>query len=238
MASPSAPFLLVRPGSIPEKIREAFGDFDQWFVRASPFGASSFHVVDPTRDSLPPPNGYRGVLVTGSQAAAFGDDPWLPALLDFLRQTVKNKVPLLGVCFGHQAIAAALGGTVERNARGQELGTVELGLTPAGAADPSFQGVPRRFLAQASHDDHVVVLPPGARLLATNAHSEVQACRFNETTLGVQFHPEVTVDLVRAMILDGVRRGELTRAAAEKMLDQAAPAPEALRPLETFFQLR
>lgn len=238
MASPSAPFLLVRPGSIPAEVREVFGDFDEWFVRASPFERSSFDVVDPTREELPPGDSYRGVLVTGSLAAAFGDQPWLAGLLDYLRRTVEQAVPLLGVCFGHQAIAAALGGVVERNTLGQEMGTVEVELTSSGAADPYFQGVSQRFLAQASHDDHVVVLPRGARLLATNAHSEVQACRFNETTLGVQFHPEVTADLLSALIHDSVRRGTLPRTDAEKILARVAPAPDALRPLETFFQLR
>jgi len=232
MAKPLVPFLLVRPGSIYPEIVEAFGDFDEWFVRASPFDASSFHVIDPTKEELPPPDGYRGVLVTGSLAAVFGDEPWIAGLLDFVRQTVEKKVPLLGVCFGHQAVAAALGGTVERNRRGQELGTVEVELTADGAADPYFQGVPRRFLAQASHDDHVVALPPGARLLATNDQSEVQACRFNETSLGVQFHPEITEDLQRALILHGERAGD------RELLERAAPAPDALRPLETFFQLR
>lgn len=232
MERPSAPFLLVRPGSIYPEIIEAFGDFDEWFVRASPFDAPSFHVVDPTEEELPSPAAYRGVLITGSLAAAFGDEPWLAGLFGFVRQTVEKKVPLLGVCFGHQAMAAALGGTVERNRRGQELGTVEVELTADGAADPYFQGVPRRFLAQASHDDHVVALPPGARLLATNAHSEVQACRFNEMSLGVQFHPEITGDLQRALILHGEGAGR------REALERTAPAPDALRPLETFFQLR
>jgi GMP synthase (glutamine-hydrolysing) len=119
---------------------------------------------------------------------------------DFAREAAERRVPVLGVCFGHQLLATAYGGSVRRNPAGREIGTVRCTLTAAGARDPLFKGIPRSFAVQTTHEDDVQVPPPGAELLATNDWSANQAFRVGAYVHAVQFHPEVTADTMAAMV--------------------------------------
>jgi GMP synthase (glutamine-hydrolysing) len=137
-------------------------------------------------------------VVTGSYASVTERAPWMLELGEVLLQAAES-VPVLGVCFGHQLLAAALGGTVERNPRGPEVGTREVTLTEAGRGDPLLAGLPDRLAVQQFHADHVPAVPPGAVLLAGGAHTPVQAFAHGPRLRAVQFHPEFTVARVRAM---------------------------------------
>jgi len=124
-----------------------------------------------------------------------------------------NTRPVLGICFGHQLIARALGGIVERHVKGPEAGTVEVELTDAGQRDPLFAGLPVRFGVQQGHEDHVARLPPGAVLLARNDHTPVQAFAHGPMLRAIQFHPEFTAERSEAFVrvdrdwLDGFSPG-------------------------------
>jgi GMP synthase (glutamine-hydrolysing) len=103
---------------------------------------------------------------------------------------------VLGICFGHQLLAQALGGEVQYNPRGVEVGTIELRLHAAAAADPLFAGLPQTLAAHVSHQQTVVRLPPGARLIASSEMDRHQAVAFGERAWGVQFHPEFCAAVV------------------------------------------
>jgi GMP synthase (glutamine-hydrolysing) len=143
------------------------------------------------------------------------------ALSEWVRRAVDRKVPMLGVCFGHQILGEALGGRVERNPLGREIGTVQVERTREGGADPAFLGVPRIFRANATHRDAVVRLPPGATVLASNRHG-LQAFRVG-SAVAVQFHPEMDGDAVRGYIAaradelaaEGLDAGKLLRGARD-----------------------
>jgi GMP synthase (glutamine-hydrolysing) len=137
---------------------------------------------------------------------------------------------VLGVCFGHQLLARALGARVERHPRGPESGTVEVELTEAGAADPLFAGLPRRLAVQHGHEDHVAELPRGAALLASNAHTLVQAFAHGPHIRAVQFHPEF--DATRARAVAEAERVWLEAARpglADEVLGSIRETPEAAR---------
>jgi GMP synthase (glutamine-hydrolysing) len=131
-----------------------------------------------------------------------------------------HSVPVLGVCFGHQLLAHALGGAVERHPRGPEVGTVGVELTGAGRRDPLFAGLDSPLAVQASHEDHVAVAPPGAVILALNEHDPVQAFAHGPRLRGVQFHPEFDLERARALCederpaLDALRPGFADAAIA------------------------
>jgi len=141
--------------------------------------------------------------------------PWLPATRELIRLASAASAPTLGVCLGHQLSAVALGGEIEVNPKGRQLGLLDVGWT-AEAVDDELMGElvgPRR--AMHWNDDVVSRLPDGARQLATASTGEVQAARLAPTVWGIQWHPEVDDALVAAWATDG----SLSPIEREQVLD-------------------
>ncbi len=136
---------------------------------------------------LPPAERFAGVIVTGSASSVTERAPWMLRAEEYLARAVQREHPVLGICFGHQLLGQALGGLVERNPRGREMGTVELRITKD---DPLLDREIEPALAHATHVDSVTVLPQGAQVLATTTLEPHAALRFGERAWGVQFHPE------------------------------------------------
>ncbi|GAA4382061.1 type 1 glutamine amidotransferase [Nocardioides caricicola] len=151
------------------------------------------------QDVLPATATYDALLVLGGPMGANDDakHAWLGPVKELVRAARDAQVPTLGICLGHQLIAAALGGTVERNPRGQQVGLLGVGWTAAAREDRLFGPLasPRRGVQW--NDDVVTRLPDGATLLAETEHGEVQAARFGPLMWGVQLHPEVDVPVLR-----------------------------------------
>lgn len=141
---------------------------------------------------------HRGLVVLGGSMSAYSDaaHPWLPHVKTLVRQAADGRVPALGICLGHQLAAVALGGKVHTNPRGQQIGLLDVGWTDEAAADPLFGGLRRSRRAVQWNNDVVCRLPAGAVVLARTPAGEVQAARFAPTVWGVQWHPEVGVEIV------------------------------------------
>lgn len=139
---------------------------------------------------LPDAAGFDAVIVPGSIASVTERAPWMLRLEERLCALVAEQRPLLGICFGHQLLASALGGTVQVNPLGRELEIATVRLTAAGRTDPLFAGLEQSFAASEGHYDVVSVLPPAATLLAENGYG-VQAFAAGSAR-GIQFHPEIT----------------------------------------------
>jgi GMP synthase-like glutamine amidotransferase len=144
---------------------------------------------------------YDAVLLTGSRADSFSDEPWVVALREQVARLLQDQHKLLGVCFGHQLIAHCLGAPVQRAPRGWRVGRQaydwlgapeHLGLAPGQAAQVALL---------ASHQDQVLALPPGATLLATQADCPVAAYSLGDQVFCIQPHPEFTPE-VSAFLLD------------------------------------
>jgi GMP synthase-like glutamine amidotransferase len=120
--------------------------------------------------------------------------PWLAPETAAIREAALGGLPVLGVCLGAQLLARALGAPVTRNPV-PEVGLLDVELTEAGASDPLFAGWPRRPSVVQWHSD-TFALPTGAILLATSPACRHQAFRSGERAYGLQFHPEVTADMV------------------------------------------
>ena len=144
---------------------------------------------------------------------------------------------------GTSSSRAALGAEVRRSPRGREIGTLACTLTDAGAEDPLFDGFPRTFDVQATHEDEVLAAP-AIELLATSPHTANQAFRAGRYLRAVQFHPEVDAATMRAMIearlgalaAEAEARGEDPRERVRALLFGVGPAPHAARVLRNFVE--
>jgi GMP synthase (glutamine-hydrolysing) len=158
-------------------------------------------------------------------------EPWSVASAAWLHDVWEHGKPILGICYGHQLLADALGGRVDRNPAGREIGTVCLDRTAAGREDPLLCVLDDRFFAQESHSESVVELPPGATLIATNPHAPNQAFSLGHAW-GVQFHPEFDADIVRGYIrgrADALRREGLDPDRLDSEVKESDAGPRLLR---------
>jgi GMP synthase (glutamine-hydrolysing) len=198
------PLLVLMTGSTVPTVMRTFGDFDAQFRRAiGDAWAGSWATADAqdVATALPAPSSLAGVIVSGSPASVTdrARTPWMLRLEEWLRAAVAEELPLLGVCFGHQILAQALGGEVRRNPRGRRLGSVVVSRLDD---DPLFEGMPRELSVSVSHQDHVGVAPPGVRPLVRAPHDELHAFAAGHAARAVQFHPEFSAEIVRGYVLE------------------------------------
>lgn len=143
---------------------------------------------------------HRSMLVLGGSMGACSDDrhPWLHDVKRLVRSAAEERVPVLGICLGHQLAAVALGGAVGPNPRGQQIGVLEVGWAPAASADPLLAGVSGAQRAVQWNNDVVTVVPDSTEVLAWSPTGELQAARYAPTVWGVQCHPEADAEIVAA----------------------------------------
>ncbi len=141
---------------------------------------------------------YDALWVMGGPMDVWEEDkyPWLQAEKAAIREAVSERgMPFLGVCLGHQLLAAALGGEVAPMAQ-PEVGILDVALTAAGTADPLLAGLPQGIKCLQWHGTEVVEPPPGATVLADSSRCAVQALRVGEQAYGLQYHVELTASTV------------------------------------------
>lgn len=207
--------VILKTGETVPEARALAGDFDAIFERALGDAPGGYRILDPTRgDLLPPVAGIAGILVTGSAGSVMEDPGWMGEAGGWALGAAHLGVPVLGVCFGHQLLADAFGGTVGRSPTGRESGTVEVRLNAVGLDDPLFEGLEETLVVQQAHSDAVLTLPPEAEVLASNGHTDCQAFRIGAKVRGVQFHPEFDAQLSRAYV--EARADEIRNSALEK----------------------
>ena len=205
----SGAWIILKTGSTLPEIAERRGDFEDWIRDGMGVTPADVEVVPVFEGAaLPLPKTVRAVVVTGSSAMVTAQEPWSVRSAAWMRDVFEQKRPILGICYGHQLLADALGGCVAKNPNGRELGTVSIQRTEAGRKDPLLSVLSDTFWAQESHSEAVVRLPPAATLLARNQAIENQAFVIGRAW-GVQFHPEFDADIVRGYIR---RRCETIRA--------------------------
>lgn len=195
--------LIVKLGSASPTLIQRRGDYEDYFAGGIGVPIGQCQVVDPVRgEPLPDPEGLAGILLTGSDAMVTENHPWSLRTQTWLARVLTRKVPVFGICYGHQLLAQALGGTVGWNPNGLEVGTITVGLSEAAHTDPLFGGLPDELVVQAYHSQSVLTLPREARVLAGNAHDALQGFAWGESAWGVQFHPEFDAGISRIYIED------------------------------------
>jgi GMP synthase-like glutamine amidotransferase len=222
-------FGILKAGTATRRTRERAGDVDAQFTALLAEPGQTWQSFDVEHGEFPADVGaFNALLVTGSAASVYDDEPWIARLLEALRTAHRRQVPLLGICFGLQAVAQALGGRVEPNPLGWELGLAELELSEAGRRWPPLAGAPRPLRILESHSDIAVALPPGAVVLASSRRTPVEVFSLGERVLCLQGHPEMDREMVRELVQKRLQRGLLDAArAAEGLASLQAEPPRA-----------
>lgn len=207
MPTRSENFLLVlKTGRTFPHLANLYGDFEHWLstgLRAGctlPIEVLEAQHASTTPQAWPDPRRLAGVVISGSHDMVTDEAAWIQHTAHWLRDVCHADVPVLGICFGHQLLAQALGGQAGNHPRGLELGTVAIETRTAATRDPVWRDMPGTFDAHTVHYQSVLQLPPGATLLAGNAHDHHHAYRWRHNVWGVQFHPEFDARIMQGYI--------------------------------------
>jgi GMP synthase-like glutamine amidotransferase len=196
----------------------------------------TFEVL-PVKDGVLPasPEAFDGYVITGSPASVNDDSlPWVGPLLDFIRAVDAARQPLIGLCFGHQAVAKALGGEVARHSAGWGLGTAPTHWTTTPAwMQPSQAST----TLMAAHNEQVTHMPEGAVCLGGSDFCPIGSMQIGQHIWTTQFHPEMTLVFMQALL--GYLADKLdadTVARAHASLANAADVPLFGQWMAQFFE--
>lgn len=184
---------ILETGAPPPALLSEFGHYPAMFEQLLGVQATTYEV---RAGELPPEVGrHSAYLITGSSAGVYEDLLWLPPLTDFLR-AAKGRAKLVGICFGHQLMAQAFGGHVEKSARGWGVG---LHSYPVVRHEAWMDDV-ALVAAPASHQDQVVQPPPGAELIASSVFTPYAGFSWRDgKAISFQFHPEMSPAFAAAL---------------------------------------
>jgi len=189
--------LIIKTGSTFPFLVSKRGDFEHWILSGMQIEPESALIVDVSNGyPLPGFDGISGVVISGSHAMVTEHPDWSQRTAEWLVEAALKQIPILGICYGHQLLAYALGGEVGDNPNGCEFGTVEVNLNENALGDKLFGGFSTPILAHVSHTQSVLRLPDKARLLASSDVDKNQAFVVGNSAWGVQFHPEFDAEIV------------------------------------------
>jgi len=196
---------ILQTGHSPEGLLASHGDYDSIFaalLATQGLDAEAFPVVD----GIFPADidTCDGWLITGSRFGAYEDHDWIPPLEDLLRRAYAAGIPIVGICFGHQILAQALGGKVEKFAGGWSVGPTAY----------EFEG--RSVTLNAWHQDQVTEIPAEAKVIGRSAFCENAMLAYGDTAFSVQAHPEYSHEFIKGLA-DTRGRGLVPDALLEQL---------------------
>ena len=194
---------ILKVGTTFSNTKEKYNDFDDWIIRFFKNKKIKIKVIDILKgEKLPNFLMSSGFIITGSHSMVTDELPWSLKLEKYIRAIAKTDIPLLGICYGHQLIAKALGGKSDFNPKGKEIGVVIINKHKNGYTDPLLKYFPKNFSAFETHYQTVAKLPKGAKVLAANSKDSHQAILYRNNIWGVQFHPEFDKEIMKEYILN------------------------------------
>jgi GMP synthase-like glutamine amidotransferase len=202
---------ILQTGLAPDALSPELGDYPGMFARLLDGHGFTFRTYKVVEGEFP--KGVKdceGWLITGSRHGVYEDHAFIPPLEQFIRDAFAAHVPVVGICFGHQIVAQAMGGKVERYASGWAVG----------ATDYDFAG--EKVTLNAWHRDQVVEVPAGAKVIASNDFCANAALLYDDRALTVQAHPEFRPEFVDGLMKTrgkGLVPDEVMAAAATRLAD-------------------
>ena len=188
---------ILETGRAPGDLPQRFGDYPSMIRRMLGDGFAS-ETFDVAAGRLPgDPGSYQAYVITGSPAGVYDPLPWIDQLRDFIRAARNSR--MVGLCFGHQVMADALGGRVEKSAKGWGTGLHRYAVD---RVEPWMDSA-TAIAVPASHQDQVVAQPPNTTLVASSDFTPFAAFAWTDRpAISFQFHPEFSVPYAKALIAE------------------------------------
>jgi GMP synthase (glutamine-hydrolysing) len=232
------PLLIVKTGTTFASLAGECGDFEDWISAGMGLDRNRVTVIAVFEgEALPDPKKFSGIVVTGSSAMVSHRDAWSESTAEWLRDAVQCAIPVLGICYGHQLLAHALGGCVGPNPHGRQIGTVRVQLAEKAEDDALLAGFGGSLRAHTTHAEAVLELPDAAARLGWSKGDPNTAFCFGTAAWGVQFHPEFDVHVMKRYIEE---RRELLIAEdidVDDRLGAVEECPDAAAVLRRFYEL-
>ena len=228
---------LIQPTDVPGPLRERFGAYHLMFERMFAGAGFTFETVSLSAGQpLPDPSGLDATVIMGSSAGVYDNHlEWMEPLREFIRGAYAARTPMLGICFGHQIMADALGGDVRKSEKGWGLGRHVYGVTQRPV---HIGGDLPEFAIACSHQDQVIVPPTEAQVFMASEFTPNAGLMYrNGAAMSLQPHPEFEDDYALALV--ELRRGkapEETLAAARSSISRKSDSREMAGYLAAFLR--
>lgn len=218
---------ILQTGLAPEMLAPEMGDYPDMFARLLDGNGFTFRTWRVVEGEFPASvHDADGWLITGSRHGVYEDHAWIPPLEAFIRDSFAAHVPMVGICFGHQIIAQAMGGRVERYDGGWAVGP----------QDYDFGG--EKLTLNAWHRDQVIEAPKGAKVIATNDFCTNAALLYDDRALTVQAHPEFRPEFIDGLMKTrgkGLVPDDVMASASARLADPLQDGTIAAR-IASFFK--
>ncbi len=191
------------------EVKSLYGQASDWIQSVlSQYNDLEVNVVRGYEMDHLDPNDDSAWIITGSAHSVYDKFPWIDYLREKLKEVQKARIPVLGICFGHQLIADTFGGRVELNQKGWEIGSCRVKLLESSKSCSLFNSFSDSIDVYQSHQDVVVQIPDDATLLAENEMG-IQSFMYDDIFYGVQFHPEFTKEVMEKYLTIRYEKGIL-----------------------------
>ncbi|GBQ96580.1 glutamine amidotransferase [Gluconobacter cerinus] len=193
--------VLIQAGQPPQDLRDRLGEQSDWFRAALPQDGSEIVTVRPFREEVLPAIGmFSHAIITGSWSMVTEREDRSERTGEWIRHAVAVQAPLLGVCYGHQLMADALGGKVDYHPAGREVGVHQITTAHSARHDHLMNDLPHQFDAFLTHEQSVLMPPACATVLAGSKHDPRQILSYGSNAWSTQFHPEFTPEIMATCI--------------------------------------